>query len=56
MRRKRGQRERNNFDFACVGREREIILKRSGLYHRHLVNGMDVTILTRLLRPMFSVT
>ena len=23
VRRKRGERERNNFDFACVGRERE---------------------------------
>ena len=30
-------------------------LKRSGLQHRHLVNGMDATILTSLLRPMFTV-
>ena len=31
VRRKTGEHERNNFDFACVEREREIILKRSGL-------------------------
>ena len=28
----------------------------SGLYHRHLVDGMDAAILTSLLRPMFTVT
>ena len=47
----------NNFDFACVGGGgREINLKHSGLKHRHLVHGMDASILTSLLRPMFTVT
>ena len=54
--RKEGERERNSFDFACVGgRERNIIM-RSGLQHRHLFGGMDVTILTTSLRPTFTVT
>ena len=29
---------------------------RSGLYHKHLINKMDVTILTISLRPIFTVT
>ena len=32
------------------------ILMRSGLQHRHLINIMDVTILTTSLRPIFTVT
>ena len=31
-----------------IEREREFWKRSSGLYHRHLVNGMDVTILTSL--------
>ena len=45
----RGKREPNHFDFVCVcEREREFWKRSSGLYHRHLVNRMDVTILTSL--------
>ena len=43
----------------CRCRERQgllINLMRSGLLHRHLIDGMKVTILTTSLRPMFTVT
>ena len=48
---KRGERERNNFNFACAGERERDNQMRSGLQHR-----MDVTTLALFLRPIFTVT
>ena len=51
VRGKRGERERNNFDFACVGERERNNLMCSG----YLIDGMDATTLTMSLIPMFTV-